>query len=149
MACTNEDKACFCFYLDSGIQRPKGKTSEPEHHGRKGENDGVVKIPAEKSTAKKKKSAKLSSCVNTGQEEPLSNVKKPAKIKSAIESTGLSSAKPKKQVEDRNALKNKKRAQEQEHVAEEQDHSEPPPNPAEQPEVQSMSTGTEMMIKFV
>ncbi|MCJ8745810.1 hypothetical protein PDJAM_G00134600 [Pangasius djambal] len=135
----------------TGKQRPKGKTSKPDQQGSKDGNSGGAKIPAEKPTAEKptaktKKSAKLPSNTNTGQEEPVSNVKKkPTKIKSAIkagapESTGLSSAKPKEQDEDRRAVKSKKRAKEQEHVAEVRNHSEPPPEPAEQPEVQSMST---------
>lgn len=120
-------------------QTPKGKTSKPDQHGSKDGNGGG-KIPAEKPTAKTRKSAKLPTSTDAGQEEPASNVKKkPRKTKSAIkagapECKGLSSAKTKKPDEDRRTLMNKKRAKEQEYVDEVQNHTEP------QPEVQSTRT---------
>ncbi|XP_017308650.1 nucleolar and coiled-body phosphoprotein 1 isoform X3 [Ictalurus punctatus] len=123
-----------------GKQRPKGITSN--QHGSKDGNDGGGKIPAEKPAAKTKKSANLPTSTIAGQEEPASNVKKkPRKIKSAIkagapECTGLSSAKAKTPNEDRRTIMNKKRAKEQEHVDEVQNHTEP------QLEVQSTSTST-------
>lgn len=131
----------FFSFTVTGKQRPKSKTSKPDQHGSKDGNDGGAKILAEKPTAKMKKSAKLPSSTNAGQEEPVSDVKKKP-------TTGLSSAKPKKQDEDRSALKNKNRAKEQEHMAEVQNHTERPPHRAEQPELQSTSTGREMMIIF-
>ncbi|KAK3515557.1 hypothetical protein QTP70_024390 [Hemibagrus guttatus] len=131
-----------------GKKKPKHKSSKTEQQSSKDGNDVGVKIPAEKPTAKTKKSAKLASNTDTEEEEPVSSVKnKPSKIKSAIkaggyESTGLSAAKPKKPDEDRSTnkegLKNKKKLKE--HAAEVQNHTEPTPDPAEQPEVQSLST---------
>lgn len=141
-----------CFCVVSGKRGPKGKTLEPERHSSKDGNNGSVKIHAEKPTAKTKKPAKLPTGINTGQEEPVSSVKKkPAKAKSAIkagasESTGLRSAKLKKQDEDRKALKKKKPTKEQEHVNEVQNHTEPSPDPAEQLELHSTSTGTRVMM---
>lgn len=140
-------KNIFVLFIVTGKQRPKGITSN--QHGSKDGNDGGGKIPAEKPAAKTKKSANLPTSTIAGQEEPASNVKKkPRKIKSAIkagapECTGLSSAKAKTPNEDRRTIMNKKRAKEQEHVDEVQNHTEP------QLEVQSTSTGTGMIMIII
>ncbi|KAI5617189.1 calponin-likey domain-containing protein [Silurus asotus] len=132
----------------TGKQRPKGKTFKSHQYGSKDENDGHTKIPAEKPTAKRGTYDKLTTETNTGEEEPVLTVqKKPAEIKSAKqagepEATGLISVNPKKQGEDRSKLKNKKQAKEHKQVSEVQNHTDIPPDPAEQSEAQSKNTVT-------
>lgn len=138
------------LFIVTGKQKPKGRISKPDQHDGKSENNGGVKIPAEKPTAKTNKSAKLLASINPGQAEPLSNVKKKVtKIKSAIkadipESAGLDV--PRARNQERSLVKNKILAKEQEQRADVQNHTELPPEPADQPEDQIASGGTGMMM---
>lgn len=140
--------------METGKKVPKRKSSKTVQQCNKDGHDLGAKIPAEKPTAKTKKSAKLASSTDTEEEEPVSSVKnKPLKIKFPFKaggcaSTGLSSAKPKKPDEGRSTIKNKKRVKERDHVAEVQNHTEPTTDSAEQPEVQSPSAGMAIMIEF-
>lgn len=140
------------MFTVTGKKIPRGKTSKTDKQCSNDGNDDVAKTQAEKSTAKMKKSAKPFTSTNTEQEEPVTSVKrKPSKIQPVLEAggsepTGSSSANPTKPNKGRRGVKNKKQAEKQDHVTEVQNHTEPTPDPAEQPEVQSTSKGTAIIL---